>query len=118
MWTILFDEEFRTEFRVFDAAVRRQIAAYAKLLEHDGPELGRPWADTLKGSKHPNMKELRPTVDKVEWRVAYAFDPQRKAVVLVAAAKHGGSKFYRKLIGTADARFDAHLRRLRQGMRS
>ena len=42
MWTVLFDEEFRTEFRAFDAAVRRQIAAYAKLLEHDGPELGRP----------------------------------------------------------------------------
>jgi hypothetical protein len=70
MWTVLFDEELRTEFRAFDIAVRRQIAPYAKPLEHDGPELGRPWADTLKGSKHPNMKELRPTVDKVEWRVA------------------------------------------------
>jgi len=84
------------------------------LLERDGPELGRPWADKLKGSKHPNMKELRPTVDKVEWRVAYAFDPERKAVVLVAAAKHSGSQFYRQLIGTADGRFDAHLRRLRR----
>ena len=60
------------------------------------------------------MTELRPTV-KAEWRVAYAFDPEREAVMLVAAAKHSGSKFYRQLIGTADARFDAHLRRLRQG---
>jgi hypothetical protein len=85
------------------------------LLKRDGPLLGRPWADTLKCSRHANMKELRPTVNKLEWRVAYAFDPERRAILLVAAAKGGTNdkRFYRQLIRTADGRFEAHLERLR-----
>lgn len=51
--------------------------------------LGRPLADTLRGSRHANMKELRPTVNKVEWRVAFAFDPIRRGILLAAAAKGG-----------------------------
>ena len=81
------------------------------MLERDGPSLGRPYADTLIGSKHANMKELRCTVDNGVWRIAFAFDRERKAVLLVAGDKSGVSerRFYRKLIEKADIRFDRHL---------
>jgi len=78
--------------------------------------LGRPRADTLNGSKHANMKELRFDADDGVWRVAFAFDPRRKAILLVAGDKSGVSKdrFYKALIGKADERFEAHLERLKK----
>jgi len=59
------------------------------------------------------MKELRFSAADGEWRVAFAFDPTRKAILLVAGDKSGGSekKFYKQLIAKADKRFDAHLTR-------
>lgn len=109
-WMVEFDAEFRTEFTTFDVDVRKAIAAYATALASEGPQLGRPMADTLKGSKHANMKELRPTVNKVEWRVAYAFDTARKAIVLAAASKGGKSSslVYKQMIAKADTRFTTH----------
>lgn len=68
----------------------------------------------MKGSKHPNMKELRFKVGRQAWRVAFAFDPQRKGILLVGGNKQGvnETKFYKELIATADKRFDGHLERL------
>lgn len=85
-----------------------------RLLQRFGPNLKRPYADTLHGSRHNNMKELRFSAANGEWRVAFAFDPHRKAILLVAGDKAGGSekRFYRELIRKADIRFDAHLARL------
>jgi len=85
--------------------------AHIELLEQFGPQLGRPQADTLNGSRHANMKELRFRAAGGVWRVAFAFDPNRKAILLVAGDKSGvGEKrFYRQLIEKADARFDTHL---------
>jgi hypothetical protein len=82
--------------------------ALARLLQQFGPQLGRPREDTLKGSRHANMKELRFAAADGEWRVAFAFDTKRKAILLVAGDKSGGSekRFYRELIRKADARFD------------
>jgi len=89
--------------------------ARIELLEQFGPQLGRPQADTLNGSRHANMKELRFRAAGGVWRVAFAFDPNRKAILLVAGDKSGvGEKrFYRQLIVKADARFDAHLTRVK-----
>lgn len=77
---------------------------------------GRPRVDTLKGSKHAKMKELRFDAADGVWRVAFAFDPEREAVLLVAGDKSGRSErtFYRRLIAVADKRFDAHLARLKR----
>jgi hypothetical protein len=63
------------------------------------------------------MKELRFSAEGGEWRVAFAFDPRRKAILLVAGDKSGGSekRFYRELIRKADERFDAHLARIGKG---
>ena len=74
---------------------------------------GRRWT-TLNGSRHANMKELRLSAADGEWRVAFAFDPERRAVLLVAGEKSGGSqrRFHRALIRKADERFDQHLAQL------
>ena len=91
----------------------------ALLLRQFGPQLRRPHCDTLNGSKHANMKELRFTLPDGEWRVAFAFDPLRSAILLVAGHKSGMNerRFYRQLIRIADERFDRHLQELetRQG---
>lgn len=92
-------------------SVQDELLANIGLLERLGPQLGRPRVDTLNGSDHANMKELRFDAAGGVWRVAFAFDPKRKAILLVAGDKSGGSekRFYRHLIDKADARFDAHL---------
>ena len=92
------------------------MLAHAKLLEQFGPQLGRPRVDTLKDSRHANMKEMRFDAANGVWRVAFAFDPRRQAILLVAGDKSGGSekRFYRNLITKADGRFDGHLGRLRK----
>lgn len=113
-WVVLFDTAFEREFAALPVPVQDELLAHAKLLEVFGPQLGRPWADILKGSRHANMKELRFEAADGVWRVAFAFDRTRRAVLLVAGDKSGGSekRFYRRLIAKADARFDAHLARL------
>lgn len=68
----------------FEREVQTQLLAVAKLLGEFGPQLGRPYADTLNGSKHANMKEMRFSAADGEWRAAFAFDPERKAILLVA----------------------------------
>jgi hypothetical protein len=73
--------------------------------------LGRPEVDTLNGSDYANMKDLRFKAGGGVWRVAFAFDPERNAILLVAGDKSGmGQKqFYKRLIGKADARYKEHL---------
>lgn len=114
-WEVEFHPAFEVEVQTFARDVRIALIAVAKLLSDYGPQLGRPHADTLKGSKFPNMKELRFEGDDGEWRAAFAFDPERKAIVLVAGDKSGGSqkRFYRNLIAKADLRFSEHLETLK-----
>ena len=85
-----------------------------RLLRQFGPQLGRPHVDTLNGSRHANMKEMRFSAADGEWRVAFAFDPERTAMLLAAGDKSGAGarRFYRALIRKADERFDRHLARL------
>lgn len=115
-WNVEIGDEFLPEFCELPESVQDEILAHAQLLEKFGPGLGRPRVDTLKGSHHTNMKELRFYAADGAWRVAFAFDPRRHAILLVAGDKSGGSqtRFYEDLIRKADKRFDAHLLRLRQ----
>ncbi len=109
-------DEFEPEFGNLPEAARTEMLAMTRLLQRFGPQLGRPRADTLKGSRHANMKELRFSAADGEWRAAFAFDTKRKAILLVAGDKSGvGEKrFYRDLIRKADERFDRHLAKLRK----
>ena len=110
-WIVTFFTAFEAEFDAYPEAVQDVILARAQLLEREGPQLGRPYADTLVGSKHANMKELRCNAADSVWRIAFAFDPDRKAVQLVAGDKAGVSegRFYKRLIARANERFDRHL---------
>ena len=96
--------------------VQDEALAHVKLLEQFGPLLGRPRVDTLKGSRHANMKELRFDVANGVWRIAFAFDPKRQAILLCLGDKSGGNErlFYRRLIVKADQRFDEYLIRLKR----
>ncbi len=116
-WRVEFGDEFDDEFDRLDGDVRRELLAHLKVLQRRGPRLGRPHVDTLNDSRHANMKELRFKAANGVWRVAFAFDPDRKAIILVAGDKSGGSgrRFYKELIRTADERFDRHLRRRAKG---
>jgi hypothetical protein len=114
-WAVDLCNEFVPEYHALPQQVQDDILAHIGLLEQFGPRLGRPTADTLKDSRHANMKELRFYSAGGVWRVAFAFDPSRKAVMLVAGDKSGGSerRFYRQFIEKADRRFDAHLHRIK-----
>jgi hypothetical protein len=115
-WDVEIGDEFEPEFDVLHENVRVEILSLARLLRQFGPSLGRPRVDTLNGSRHANMKELRFSAAAGEWRVAFAFDIKRKAILLIAGDKSGGGerRFYRELVRKADDRFDAHLARLRE----
>jgi len=92
-----------------DPRTAEQVAAALDLLEELGPSLGRPLVDTLRGSRLPNLKELRPgSRGRGEVRLLFVFDPQRRAVVLVAGDKAGRWRdWYRESIGLAEARYAA-----------
>ncbi len=116
-WTISLADAFEPEFARLDILVRQELLASARLLAEHGPMLGRPFADTLAGSKHANMKELRFSAADGQWRVAFAFDPVRRGILLVAGDKTGVSQrlFYKRLLDRADKRYDSHLAKLGTG---
>lgn len=86
------------------------LLAAVRVLRDQGPNLGRPLVDTVKGSRHPNMKELRPgSTGRTEVRVLFAFDRKRKAILLVGGDKSGDwQRWYGTNIPIADARLDEH----------
>jgi hypothetical protein len=115
-WVVELGDEFEPEFDALAPQVQDEILALSLLLSKLGPQLGRPRVDTLKGSRRTNMKELRFSAAGGEWRLAFAFDPRRRAILLVAGDKSGGSekRFYRALIDKADRRWGLHLARLKK----
>ncbi len=112
-WKVLFHDEFDPEFDSFSEDVQDGLLATASALQQLGPAADRPHVGTLTNPKHPNMKELRFTANNGAevWRAAFAFDPLRQAIILVAADKQGidERKFYKTLLRRANQRFDRHL---------
>ena len=113
-WQVDFDDDFAREFEALDADVQDALFVAVRVLRDVGPRLGRPHVDTLEGSAHANMKELRFAAAGGVWRVAFAFDPRRRALLLVAGDKAGIAqrRFYARLIAKADQRYTRHLERL------
>ena len=93
------------------AADRVGILQDAKLLQEFGPQLGRPHVDTMKGSRHANLKELRSRHAGHQYRTLFAFDPKQRAILLLGGDKVGQDekRFYGALIKQADALYDRHL---------
>lgn len=108
-WNVLEHPEFVVEREELDDEVAQKLDALI-LSSSIWPQLGRPYVDTLSGSGHANMKEMRFKIGGV-WRFAFAFDEERNAVILVGGDKQGQNqkRFYKDLIAVADRRFDEWL---------
>jgi hypothetical protein len=111
-WEVLFDEECRTWFDSLEETLQDAILACVAVLQQRGPNLGRPRVDSIKDSKHSNMKELRIQQRGVPWRILFAFDSRRRAVLLVGGNKGEDKRWYERNIPIADERFDRHQRAL------
>ena len=106
MWDVEFTDQFEAWWDTLNAEEQQSIDAAVRLLEQRGPGLGRPLVDSIVGSRHANMKELRAGT----LRVLFAFDPRRSAILLIGGDKRDRWKeFYERTIPLADDLFDEHL---------
>jgi hypothetical protein len=117
-WEIEYTEEFEAWWNSLDEDEQESLAASVGLLEELGPQLPRPHSDTINGSKHSNMKELRTQHQGRPLRTFYAFDPRRMAILLIGGDKTGDDRFYDRMIPLADKLYDRHLKELKnEGLR-
>ena len=111
IWKVLETDEYQEWFETLDDAAKEDIRASVQVLSTIGPSLGRPQVDTLKGSRFPNMKELRVKSNGRPFRILFAFDRKRRAVLLVGGnkASGGGKGFYSEMVPLADRLFADYL---------
>ena len=114
MWDVEFTDEFELWWNELDEEEQVSIAASVRLLEELGPALPRPHVDTVSRSKHSNMKELRTQHQGRPLRTFFAFDPTRKAILLIGGDKTGDKRFYERMIPEADRLFSEHLQELQK----
>ena len=108
-WKVLLDPEFEIWLLEQESELREAVLAHAVLLGKYGPALGRPRVDTLQGSKLSHLKELRVQHQGCPWRVLFAFDPKRRAILLLGGNKRGDKRWYKKAIPLAEQRYQRHL---------
>lgn len=113
-WQIDFDEDFSVWFESQDLELQKEILANLKVLAELGPALRRPRVGNIQGSRHQQIKELIVQYKGDPWRILFAFDPDRHAVLLVGGDKTGDNRWYQTNIPIADDRFDKHLAELEE----
>jgi hypothetical protein len=111
-WDVEFTDQFGEWWDALDVDAQISISAVVMVLEQIGPALTRPYADTVKGSRHANMRELRIQHQGRPFRLLYAFDPRRTAIILVGGDKGGDDRWYDVYIPIADKLYDEHLQEL------
>ncbi|MBN2161234.1 MAG: type II toxin-antitoxin system RelE/ParE family toxin [Spirochaetes bacterium] len=114
MWTIQRTSEIVAWVTGLDDDAKEAIYQSLLVLREIGPALGRPHVDTVKGSSFPNMKELRLQNKGRLFRIFFAFDPAREAILLIGGDKRGDKKFYHTMIPKADELYRRHLDKLRK----
>ncbi len=118
MWDVEFTDEFGEWWGTLTENEQESLTVSVKLLQVLGPALGRPHADTVKKSRHKNMKELRTQIHGDPVRTFYAFDPRRKAILLIGGSKSDDKRFYDRMIPLADKIMDVHLREIKKDGKS
>jgi hypothetical protein len=113
-WSVIFDERFSAWLDAQEEDLQDEIAANLKVLQEDGPALGRPRVDRVRGSAFENLKELRVQYHGAPYRILFAFDFRRQAVLLVGGCKAGDKRWYKTNVPIADKRFKQHLEELRR----
>jgi hypothetical protein len=111
-WAIEFTDEFEIWWTGLDETVQDAIDRAVHLLEARGPTLTFPHTSDVRASKHGNMRELRIQAGGEPYRIFYAFDPRRAAILLIGAGKAGDDQFYERMIPIADRLYDEHLKEL------
>ena len=114
MWEVSYTDEFGQWWETLASGEQDAIDRAVGLLERSGPALGRPHADTVKGSRHENMKELRVQRGRKPYRIFFAFDPRRAAILLIGGCKAGDRRFYQRMVPIADELYDVYLQELRK----
>lgn len=111
-WEVEYTDEFEEWWNALDAEAQEDMDVGVRLLEAIGPALTRPYADTLKGSRYPNMRELRVQSQGRPIRILYAFDTRRTAILLIGGDKTGltDERFYGRYIPIADRLYKEHLK--------
>jgi hypothetical protein len=113
MWEVEYTDEFEQWWQTLTENEQEDLVVSIELLRNLGPALPRPYADTLKGSKYSNMKELRTQSKGKPLRTLFAFDPRRCAILLIGGDKTGDNRFYEKMIPIADRLYGEHLKELK-----
>jgi len=114
MWTIERTDEIEAWITGLDVEAKAAIFKSLFVLREIGPSLGRPHVDSVKGSAYSNMKELRVQNKGQVFRIFFAFDPKRDAILLIGGDKRGNKKFYETMIPKADELYSLHLAKLRK----
>jgi hypothetical protein len=112
-WEVEYTDQFGNWFENLDEDQQESVVIAVEVLQGHGPGLGRPIVDTIKGSRHAHMKELRPRRGNL--RILFAFDPRRMAILLIGGDKTSRwQAWYQDIIPLADRLYDEHLETLRK----
>ncbi len=111
-WEIEFTDEFHLWWNSLSGEEQEDVAAKVLLLRRFGPALARPHADVITASRFPNMKELRVQHAGRPYRVLFAFDPRRVALLLIGGDKTGNNRWYEEFVPLADKIYEQHLREI------
>lgn len=111
-WDVEYTDDFGEWYTGLTEGEQESIRSDVKLLEVYGPDLRFPKSSGVKGSRHDHMRELRIQHDGRPYRVLYAFDPRRVALLLIGGDKTGNDRWYNEFIPVADRLYDEHLEAL------
>jgi hypothetical protein len=113
-WEVEYMDEFGKWWDSLRETEQEDVAAVVELLEEKGPLLPHPYSSGINGSKHAHMRELRIQHAGKPYRILYAFDPRRMAILLIGGEKTGNDRWYGQNIPLADRLYDEHLETLRR----
>lgn len=112
-WDVEYTDEFEEWWNSLTETEQEDVDAYVQRLEARGPNLPFPYSSGINGSRHSHMRELRAQSHGDPFRVFYAFDPRRSAILLIGGNKTGDDRFYEEMIPIADDLYDQHLEDLK-----
>ena len=113
-WEVEYTDEFERWWAGLSEAEQESVAASVGLLEQFGPRLPFPHSSGIERSKHGRMRELRVQHEGRPYRVLYAFDPRRVAILLIGGDKTGNDRWYDEHVPIADTLYDEYLRELKR----
>lgn len=114
-WEVEYTDELGEWWSDLTEAEQESIDSSVRLLEEKGPNLGFPHTSGIERSKHAHMRELRVQHEGRPYRVLYAFDPRRCAILLLGGDKTGDDRWYEVYVPIADKLYDTHIETLRKG---